>query len=479
MSKTDALRIRPAFFLCLFARRPGHAREVRFIMLSVRHLSVTHLRDLKELIHDLSFTVSGTDRLAVIGEEGNGKSTLLKLIYDAQSVQSYCSHTGEIACPGEAPGYLSQEIPPESRDLPVYAWCAEHPAFLDISPKELNRLCAQLQLPPDICYADQPVASLSGGEKVKLRLLLALCGLTAGILAGVFGARASMGFGRNLRTAMYQNIQTFSFSNIDRYSPSGLVTRLTTDVVNIQNAYQMILKMFVRAPFSMIAAMTAAFMINARIARIYLIAVICLAVFLFLIMGRTTKFFRMVFTKYDALNESVEENVASIRVVKAFVREDYEKTKFQTAVENIYRLFVKAENNMIIVMPVMMGTVYTVIMLISWTGAHMIVDSSLTTGELMSLLNYCMNILMSLMMLSMIFVMVTMSTASAQRIAEVISEKSDIVNPDNPVRVVSDGSIDFDDVDFAYRKDSQGMVLKDIDLHIRSGETIGIIGQGV
>ena len=176
MSKTDALRIRPAFFLCLFARRPGHAREVRFIMLSVRHLSVTHLRDLKELIHDLSFTVSGTDRLAVIGEEGNGKSTLLKLIYDAQSVQSYCSHTGEIACPGEAPGYLSQEIPPESRDLPVYAWCAEHPAFLDISPKELNRLCAQLQLPPDICYADQPVASLSGGEKVKLRLLLALCG---------------------------------------------------------------------------------------------------------------------------------------------------------------------------------------------------------------------------------------------------------------------------------------------------------------
>ncbi len=309
-----------------------------------------------------------------------------------------------------------------------------------------------------------------------LMLLLALCGLTAGILAGVFGARASMGFGRNLRTAMYQNIQTFSFSNIDRYSPSGLVTRLTTDVVNIQNAYQMILKMFVRAPFSMIAAMTAAFMINARIARIYLIAVICLAVFLFLIMGRTTKFFRMVFTKYDALNESVEENVASIRVVKAFVREDYEKTKFQTAVENIYRLFVKAENNMIIVMPVMMGTVYTVIMLISWTGAHMIVDSSLTTGELMSLLNYCMNILMSLMMLSMIFVMVTMSTASAQRIAEVISEKSDIVNPDNPVRVVSDGSIDFDDVDFAYRKDSQGMVLKDIDLHIRSGETIGIIG---
>ena len=235
-------------------------------MLSVRHLSVTHLRDLKELIHDLSFTVSGTDRLAVIGEEGNGKSTLLKLIYDAQSVQSYCSHTGEIACPGEAPGYLSQEIPPESRDLPVYAWCAEHPAFLDISPKELNRLCAQLQLPPDICYADQPVASLSGGEKVKLRLLLALCGLTAGILAGVFGARASMGFGRNLRTAMYQNIQTFSFSNIDRYSPSGLVTRLTTDITNVQMAFMMLIRIAVRAPLMLIFSITMAFIMGGKLA---------------------------------------------------------------------------------------------------------------------------------------------------------------------------------------------------------------------
>ncbi len=309
-----------------------------------------------------------------------------------------------------------------------------------------------------------------------LMLLCALAGLAAGILSGVFGSKASTGFARNLRKAMYRNIQTFSFSNIDKFSPSGLVTRLTTDVTNVQNAYMMILRMFVRAPFSMIIAMTMAFIINARIATIYLVAVILLAIALIIIMTKTTKFFRMVFKKYDALNESVEENVSAIRVVKAYVREDYEKTKFQKAAENIYSLFVKAENNMILVQPIMMGTVYTVIMLISWVGAHMIVNSALTTGELMSLLTYCMNILMSLMMMGMVFVMVTMSAASVQRIAEVITEESSLKNPENPVFVVADGSIDFENVDFSYSADSREPVLSDVDLHIRSGETIGIIG---
>ena len=307
-------------------------------------------------------------------------------------------------------------------------------------------------------------------------LICALAGLTAGSLSAIFGSKASTGFARNLRKAMFDNIQTYSFANIDKFSPSGLVTRLTTDVTNVQNAYMMILRMFVRAPFSMIIAMVMAFTINARIASIYLVAVILLGIALILIMTRTTKFFRMVFKKYDALNESVEENISAIRVVKAFVREDYEKTKFGKAVENIYNLFVKAESNMILVQPIMMGTVYTVIMLISWVGAHMIVGGSLTTGELMSLLTYCMNILMSLMMMGMVFVMVTMSAASAQRIAEVINEESALKNPENPVYEVKDGSIDFDDVDFSYKAGTGEAVLKDITLHIKSGETIGIIG---
>lgn len=323
-----------------------------------------------------------------------------------------------------------------------------------------------------IAKSNMPVIISTGA----IMLVFALIGLFAGIMGGVLGAKAATGFAKNLRKAMFRNVQTFSFANIDKFSPSGLVTRLTTDVTNIQNAYMMILRMFVRAPFSMIIAMTMAFIINARIATIYLVAVILLAIALFIIMGRTTKYFRMVFKKYDAMNESVEENIRSIRVVKAYVREDFEKSKFKTAAENIYRLFVNAENNMILTFPLMMGTVYAVILLISWFGAHLIVVNELTTGELMSLLAYCMNILMSLMMLGMIFVMVTISTASAQRIAEVLVEESTLKNPEHPIYEVPDGSIDFDDVDFAYRTDSREMVLKDIDLHIRSGETIGIIG---
>lgn len=304
----------------------------------------------------------------------------------------------------------------------------------------------------------------------------ALVGLFAGYMGGVFGAKASTGFARNLRKQMFRNIQDFSFAEIDKYSTSGLVTRLTTDVTNIQNAYQMLLRMFVRAPLSIVCAMVAAYLINGRIANVYLIAVLFLAAAMTLIMMRATKYFRKVFEQYDTLNESVEENLSGIRLVKAYVREDYENNKFIKAVTSVYNLFVKAEGNVVLVAPLMNLTVYACILVISWLGANMIVGSQLTTGELMSLLAYCMNILMSLMMVSFVFVMVSMSTASAQRIAEILNQKTTIPEPENPVYEVKDGSIDFDDVDFTYKKESRNSVLKDIDLHIRSGEVIGIIG---
>ena len=307
-------------------------------------------------------------------------------------------------------------------------------------------------------------------------LILALTGLFFGVMGGVYGAKASTGFARNLRRAMFTNIETFSFSNIDRFSTSGLVTRLTTDVTNVQNAYQMMLRMFVRAPFSMIVAMTMAFIINARIASIYLGAVILLAIFLFFIMKRATSYFQKVCKQYDALNESVQENVNAIRVVKAYVREEHENDKFAKAAENVYNLFVRAENNVIINMPVMQGTVYAVILLISWVGAHMIIQNELTTGNLTSLLAYCMNILMSLMMLGMVFIMITMSSAAIERIAEVLNETTDIANPENGITEVPDGSIDFNHVNFSYRQGGGDWVLHDIDLHIKSGETIGVIG---
>ena len=297
-----------------------------------------------------------------------------------------------------------------------------------------------------------------------------------GLLAGLAGGRYGAGLARNLRETMFNNIQTFSFSNIDKYSTAGLVTRLTTDVNNVQMAYQMLLRMFVRAPFSMICAMAMAFYINARLASIYLVAVIILGVILFFIMTNATKYFRQAFPKYDDMNASVQENVSAIRVVKAYVREEEETTKFKKTSENIYRIFLKAENNIIYNAPIMQLTVYTCILLISWIGAKMIVADSLTTGEMMSLLTYCMNILMNLMMVSMVFVMVSMSTAGAQRIAEILNETSDLSNPENPVYEVEDGSIAFKNVDFAYKKDSQEPVLKDINLEIHSGETIGIIG---
>lgn len=306
--------------------------------------------------------------------------------------------------------------------------------------------------------------------------VLALMGLYTGVMGGKYGAKASTGFARNLRKAMYTNIQTYSFSNIDKYSTAGLITRLTTDVTNLQNAYQMILRMCTRAPASLICAMTMAFLINAKLASIYLIAVIFLGFFLFMILRKASKCFQEVFQKYDDLNAGIQENISAVRVVKAYVREEYETSKFQKACNRVYELFVKAEKLVVMNMPLMQFTVYACILGISWLGAKMIVGRNLTTGELMSLLTYCMNILMSLMMLSMVFVMVTMSIASARRVAEVINEKPDLADPENPVTEVPDGSIVFDHVDFSYKKDSAEPVLKDINLTISSGETIGIIG---
>jgi len=309
-----------------------------------------------------------------------------------------------------------------------------------------------------------------------LMIVTACVSLFAGVMGGKYGARASTGFARNLRKAMYENIQTFSFSNIDKFSTAGLVTRLTTDVTNIQMAYQMILRMCVRAPITLVCAMIMAFFINAKLACIYLAAVILLGIILAFITVRAHKYFTQVFPKYDDLNASVQENVSAIRVVKAYVREDFEKDRFKKASENIYKMFVKAEGVIVFNNPVMMAAVYTCIILISWIGAKMIVADSLTTGELMSLLTYCMNIMMSLMMLSMVFVMITMSIASAERICEVLNEKSDITNPEKPDYEVTDGSIRFDHVTFRYNKTSDTPVLDDINLSIASGETIGIIG---
>lgn len=309
-----------------------------------------------------------------------------------------------------------------------------------------------------------------------IMVVAAAVGLFAGLAGGRFGAKASAGFAKNLREAMFNHIQSFSFSNIDHFSTAGLVTRMTTDVTNVQNAYMMTLRMFTRAPASMICAMVMAFAINARLASIYLVAVIILGTILFFIIRHATAYFRQAFPKYDDLNASVQENVSAIRVVKAYVREEQETSKFQKASENIYRIFVKAERNVIFNAPLMMTTVYTCIILISWLGAKMIISSTLTTGELMSLLAYCMNILSSLMMLSMVFVMISMSTASMQRISEVLNEESDLHNPADPVFEVKDGRIEFKNVEFAYKKDSKEPVLTDINLKIRSGETIGIIG---
>ena len=309
-----------------------------------------------------------------------------------------------------------------------------------------------------------------------IMLVLALVSLYAGINGGKYGARASTGFAKNLRESMYRNIQTFSFSNIDKFSTAGLVTRMTTDVTNLQNAYQMILRMCIRAPFSLICAMTMAFFINAKVACIYLVAVVFLGIILAIITRLAMKYFSQLFEKYDELNASVQENIAAERVVKAYVRENFETEKFHKASANIYKLGTRAEKIVMLNSPFMMFTVYSCILLISWIGAKMIVGGELSVGDLTALLAYCMNILMSLMMLSMVFVMITMSMASARRICEVLNEKADITNPEKPVMQVANGDIVFENVTFRYNQNSEKPVLDNINLKIASGETIGILG---
>lgn len=309
-----------------------------------------------------------------------------------------------------------------------------------------------------------------------LMAVLAMLSLLFGILNGKYAAEASTGFAKNLRKGMYENIQNFSFSNIDKYSTAGLVTRMTTDVTNVQNAYQMIIRMCARAPMMLIIAVIMSISISPKLSMIFIVAIIFLGGCLALIVYSAFGVFDKVFKKYDNVNASVQENVNAIRVVKAYVREDYENMKFNRAIEEVYRLFVKAESRVTLNNPVMMVTVYGCILALSWFGAKMIVVNELTTGELVSLFSYIMNIMISLMMISMAFVMITMARASAERIAEVLNEKSDLTNNDNPVYSVKNGDIDFNQVNFKYKSTSEEMVLSDIDVHIKSGETIGIIG---
>lgn len=326
---------------------------------------------------------------------------------------------------------------------------------------------------------DKGVSQGDMTEVTKYGLLMiaaAFGSLFCGAMSGKCAAYASAGFAKNLRRAMFYNIQDFSFHNIDRFSTAGLVTRLMTDVTNIQNAYQMVLRMCVRAPLTLICAMAMTFVINAELSMVFLYAIAFLGIVLIFIMKFAHPIFLQVFNKYDDLNASVQENIMNMRVVKAYVKEDYEISKFNKASYNIYRMFKKAENILIFNSPAMQLSMYASILAISWLGARMIVGGSMTTGELMSMMTYTTNILMSLMMLSMIFVMLSMSFASVQRIDEVLDEKSDIVSPTQAVTEVKDGSIDFHHVSFAYSADQEADSLEDIDLHIRSGETIGILG---
>ncbi len=309
-----------------------------------------------------------------------------------------------------------------------------------------------------------------------IMLVLAFLSLAFGVLAGKFAADASSGFACNLRYAIFENIQTFSFSNIDRFSTAGLITRVTTDVTNVQNAYQMVLRIAVRAPLTLICSMAMAFVVNVPLSTIFLVVVIALGVVLFGIMFKVMPLFNRVFRKYDDLNASTQENISGIRVVKAFVREEHETTKFEKAATNLYKMFVKAESILAVNMPVMMTAIFGSIIAISWLGANFIVVGSLTTGELTSMFSYLLSSLSSLMMLSMVFVMISMSLASIRRINEVLEETPDIVNPENPVMQIPDGRIDFDHVGFSYKKNAAKETLHDIDLHIEAGETIGIIG---
>ena len=309
-----------------------------------------------------------------------------------------------------------------------------------------------------------------------IMLIIAFLSLFCGIQAGKYGAAASTGFACNLREKMYENIQTFSFSNIDKFSTAGLVTRMTTDVTNVQNAYQMIIRIAVRAPLMMICSITMCVIISPRLSIIFLVALIFLGFVLFFIIYKVTPIFTSGFEKYDELNASVQENISGIRVVKAFVREEYENKKFNKAADNLYKTFVKAESFLAFNNPTMMLVVYGCIVALSWFASHFIVSGSITTGNLTSMFSYVMSMLMALMMLSMIFVMVSMSAASARRISEVLNEKADLANPEKTYEEVEDGRIDFNHVNFSYRKNSTEDTLHDIDIHINAGETIGIIG---
>ncbi|WP_017211043.1 ABC transporter ATP-binding protein [Clostridium beijerinckii] len=319
---------------------------------------------------------------------------------------------------------------------------------------------------------DVKYVSIVGGAMIITSFL----SLTFGVLGGVHASKASSGFARNLRKGMYYNIQNFSFSNIDKYSTAGLITRLTTDVTNVQNSFQMIIRMAVRAPFMLISATTMCFYINAKLSMIFIGAIVFLGVILYFIMTTVHPYFVEVFKKYDDLNASVQENLTGIRAVKAYVREDHETSKFYKASETLYKYFIRAEKLIIVNAPAMQFTVYTCILLLSWLGAKMIVSNTMSTGELMSLFTYTLNILMSLMFLSMVFVMVIMSKSSAERITEVLNEKSDLANNENPVYEVKDGAITFNNVGFSYNKNKDNLVLENINLKINSGETIGIIG---
>lgn len=323
---------------------------------------------------------------------------------------------------------------------------------------------------------------IQAGDMIKvgiyggIMLIIAFLSLFCGIQAGRYAAAASTGFACNLREKMYENIQTFSFSNIDKFSTAGLVTRMTTDVTNVQNAYQMIIRIAVRAPLMMICSITMCVIISPRLSIIFLVALIFLGFVLFFIIYKVTPIFTSGFEKYDELNASVQENISGIRVVKAFVREEHENKKFNKAADNLYKTFVKAESFLAFNNPTMMLVVYGCIVALSWFASHFIVSGSITTGNLTSMFSYVMSMLMALMMLSMIFVMVSMSAASARRISEVLNEKADLANPEKPYEEVEDGRIDFNHVNFSYRKNSTEDTLHDIDIHINAGETIGIIG---
>lgn len=327
---------------------------------------------------------------------------------------------------------------------------------------------------------DKGIAVGDMGHVARIGALMAVMAVLAmfcGMRAGIHSARASTGLASNLRESMFARIQDYSFSNIDKFSTAGLVTRLTTDVTNIQNAFQMLLMICTRAPVTLIVALFMAFSISAKLSLIFLAAMVFLAVMLIIFIPKAMGYFKQMFKKYDKVNGVVKENVGAIRVVKAFVREDYEDQKFSDAAGELFQNSISAERIISFNMPIMQLTVYSCILLISWFGAKMIVNQTgLTTGELTSLLSYVMNILMSLMMLSMVFVMVTQSAAAAQRIEEVLEEQPDITSPENAVKNVRDGSIDFEHVTFAYQQRSGKPVLSDINLHIKSGETIGIMG---